>query len=294
MADATAVSSVAVPNSAPESTPSESAAPDFRTMRHKLKVDGQEVEATFDDLVRNFQKGTAADRRFQEAHKLKTEFEPVARMMSEFKQGKLDKLLEFVPEDQARQWMENYLIKYLEHQQLPEGDRRALKLEKDLKQREEELKRLKDSASEGQRQQAEAQAFKEIDEEISEAVKTIGRKPTPRLIARIAEDMLANLDATGSKLSAKDAVSRSLRDVHNDIAEYLPTLPIEELRKLLPKQVLDGLRKADVDDVMSQDPMRGSRQMKSESVTKIRKDEKRGSTEDIFNRLERKLGGNRR
>lgn len=293
MAEATGVSGVPVANSAPIAAPDESQAPDFRTMRHKVKVDGQEVEASYDDLVRSYQKGSSADRRFQEAAKLKSQFEGVAKTFDEFKQGKLDKLLEFVPEDQARQWMENYLIKYIEHQQLPEGDRRALKLEADLKVKEAELKKLTDKATEGERAQAESQAFKEIDEEISEAVKTIGRKATPRLIARIAEDMLANLDATGSKLSAKDAVTRSLRDVHNDIAEYLPTLPIEELRKILPKQVLDGLRKADVDEVMSQDPMQRSRQ-KTEPTKLIRKDEKRGSTEDIFKNLEKKLGSNRR
>lgn len=292
MAEATGASSVAVPNSASAPSP-EAPATDFRQMKHKVKIDGQDLDVGYEDLIKGFQKASSADRRFQDAANFRKQYEPIAKTFEEIKQGKLDRMLELVPEEQFRKLAEDYLIKHIELQNLPEGDRRALKLEKDLAAKDAELKKLQADANKEQVEQANAQAFKEIDEEISGAVKATGKKPTPRLIARIAEDMLANLDATGSKLNAKDALSRSIRDIHSDIAEYLPTLSAEELRKLLPKQALDALRKADVDDVMSQDPIGRSRQ-KSEAPKLVRKDEKRGSTEDIFNRLERKIGGNRR
>lgn len=277
----------AVPaQSAPVDAPAPEAAPPWTTAKHKIKVDGEEIELGWDDLVKEAQKGRGADKRYREAAQLK---QGIAALVDEFKTGKLDKLVELAGADTFRQAAEKYLISYLEEQQLPEGERKARALEKQYKDLESRYSREKEQASQAERQRLEQQAIQEIDLEIADAVKATGRKPTPRLIARIAEHMLATLDAKDARLSAKDAYSRTVQDFREDIAEYLRDMPAAEARKMLPKEFLDALRKDDVAMIASQAPRVAPK--RPGDAPRRANGKERMASDSYFQKLDKRFGG---
>jgi hypothetical protein len=265
-------------------TPTQDSAP---IQKHKLKINGKEAEFTLDEMKVLAQKGESADQRFRDASKMQGQFQDFQKKLES---GELDWMLEKVPADKMKQFAESYLLKYLEEQELPDGERRARQLEKELEKERNEKKKLFEEATAKEKQALMDQAFQEVDTEIGAALKAMGRKPTPRLVARIAETMLAHLEAKNEHMPANDALVRSLDEVKSDSVEFLKTLPAEELRQLLPKETLEALRKADVQAVMSQDPLR-SRQREKTPPSKANGKSRPMSSDDYFKKLEERLGG---
>lgn len=254
----------------------------------RVKVDGNEEEVDLDTLTRDYQKFKSADKRFQEAAALRKEFGPLAEKL---KAGDLDSLVQMVGEDKARAWAEKYLLNWLEYQELPEPEKKARKLEAELNAEREARKREHEEQNKALYEQAQQQAYQEIDQEISDALKAIGKKPTPRMIARIAETMLASLaDESKPRIDGKSAVSHTLSEFIQDFAEYLQGADPEELRKMLPKKTLDAFRKAELDEAMSQVPQRNRQKSESDDAPKRNQKPRNMTTDEWFKHMERRLG----
>ncbi len=141
----------------------------------------------------------------------------------------------------------------------------------------------------------ENQAYAEIESDITQAVKELGHdvKVTPRLLRRIAERMLVHIGASDDpqdfrRVPAKEARDEVLSEGKALIPELLSVLPISEVLALLPKKVREAIRASDVEDAVSQMPKRIREQ--TGQVEKPRKTkEKRMSTDDFFQRMEKKL-----
>ncbi len=167
--------------------------------------------------------------------------------------------------------------------QLLEERARREALENDLKTREE---RDADERSTHLRQAA----AEDLDEQITSAFKTTGLPMTPSRLERVAQYMDASLNATGTLMDAGKALARVQTEIRSDSLEYLESMTIEEARKVLPKKLLDGLRKADIEDVRSQ--TRGTTQNGQQPPRRITDaKQKRMSTDNFFDQLEKKLGG---
>lgn len=279
---------LAVAQAVPETViASETPTPDSAPIpKHKLKINGKEGEFTVDEMKVLAQKGEAADQRFREASNIQKQFQDFQKRLES---GELDGLLERVPADKMKQFAESYLLKYLEEQELPDGERRARQLEKELEKERTEKKKLFEEATAKEKQVLMDQAFQEIDTEIGSALKAMGRKPTPRLVARIAETMLAHLEAKSERMTANDALTHALDETKADSVEYLKTLSAADLRQLLPKETVEALRKADVEAVMSQDPLR-SRQRSQAAPQKQNGKNRPMSSDDYFKKLEERIG----
>ena len=85
--------------------------------RYKLKVNGKEVEKTIDELIRDAQKGVAADEKFQQAASLAKKYSAYEQMEKAIQSGQIGPLIEKLGHDKFRQFAENYLIDYLEYEQ---------------------------------------------------------------------------------------------------------------------------------------------------------------------------------
>lgn len=271
-------------------TVSEAPKPD----RYKLKVNGKEVEKTIDELIRDAQKGVAADEKFQQAASLAKKYSAYEQMERAIESGKIEPLIEKLGHDKFREFAENYLIDYLEYQQLPPEKKEALQYRRELEAAQKQLREIEDSKKEAEIAQHRERALAEIDDEIASVLKEAGKKPTPYLVARIAEQMLASLQSredADPRSVAKSAYSRAVKSLENDVSEYLGNLTVEDARKVLPKELLDALRRSEVELVRSQDPMR-SRQTNQKTERAPRKGEKvRMSTDEFFKqKIEKNLG----
>lgn len=291
-AAAPAIESVAEAE-APVSAPSAEAKP-----KYKVKVDKEELEVEVDELIKRYEHVSASNKRMKEAADLRKQAQAELEALKKDPWSKI-KELGHDPYDLA----EKLLLEKMEYDGLSEGEKRALQAEMKLAQLEKAQQDQDKARSEFLRQQAEHQALKEIDSEISQALAEYGHKPTPRLIARIAETLLAHHETSRSKLkeqfgeeipeeawtkaerlSAKDALKRVDEEYMSDILEYLEGMPVEKL----PKSLREKLREHELKQVLSQDPA-GSRKPRQEMQASKKEKAVRTSTDTFFARMDQKF-----
>lgn len=260
---------------------------------YRLKVNGKEVEKTIDEILGEAQKGIAADERFQEAASLAKKYKQYEQLDRAMQQGNLSFVIDKLGHDKFRQFAENYLIDYLEYEQLPPEKKEALQYKRRAEELQAKLQEQEASKKEAEVAQARSQALAEIDQEISEVLKNFNRKPTPYLVARIAEQMLASLQSrdVDPKSVTKSAYERAVKSLDNDVGEYLANMSVDDARRVLPKHLLDALRKADVEAVRAQDPMRSRQQSKTQEKASKPGQKVRMSTDEFFKqKIEKALG----
>lgn len=282
------------------------APPSFKGTKHRVKIDGTEAEVDYDELVRDYQLRKVSDKRLKEtaelAKRVKAEFEQIEA----FRKDPWSALKSAGQDPYAL--AEQLLLQKMEWEGLSEAEQRAQIAELRAKSLEERIGAEEKRAQEARAAQAEAQALREIDDEIGEALKSSGKKPTPRMIARITETLIAHherqLEALRQefgeeipddaysrvqRLPAAEAVKRVHREYLGDVAEFLSGMSPEELRQALPKSILDALRQSEVDAVLAQDPV-GSRKPRAEATPRQdRRQGQRMSTDDYFAKLEQRL-----
>lgn len=271
-------------------SPDPSAAPP-EPKKYKLNVYGSEVELTEQDLIREAQKGFAADKKWQEAAETMKKAKPV---LDKLQAGDLSFVLDNMPKEQFRRFAEDFLLEQLEWDSLtPEQ-----KEHRELKRFKEETDKQKATEKERAEQEAKAKAAAEwaqkLDTEIADAITESGRKVTPRTVKRMAENMLAMLEQQSTNefkpVSAKDAFGNVIKELESDVTEYLGSLSVDQLMKVLPKETLDGLRKFEVDKAIKQNPTYQKRQV-SDDMPQPKKSTKVTSTDDYINNLIKKFGG---
>lgn len=256
------------------------AMPSFKGTKHKVKVNGKEAEVDYDELVSSFQLRQASDEKFRTAKQLEIEYQSFVKDPWKFaKKHGLD------PHEVA----EKLLYDKIQYENLSDSEKAKLQAETERDELKRKLEELEKTDRERHEEAERAQAMQQIDEDITAALAKLGRKPTPRFIARMAETMLAHLEGDGDAPEMSDVLTSVDREYWSDMSEILESTPVDELRKRLPKKVLDALRKANVDEVLSQDPMR-SRKIQDTEPSPARPKHKRMSTDDYFKNIEKKFG----
>ncbi len=270
---------------------------DLEQPKHRVKIDGEEIEVTTDELYRGYSHSQAANRKFQEASAIRDQ---VNQILASFENGDLSFLERVVPKEKLLKYSEENLQRYLDYQNLTPEAREALEVrlenEKLKSEKEERDRRDRDAQLAKEEQLADEQ----IEKEFVEAVKGLGKdaKVTPRLIRRIAEQMQAALEASEKDpsirpITAKQAAERAYRGIKKDFAEYLETADLQEVMAALPRKVRDALRKADLESVGAQ-IHKGIRQSDKASIDPLRLTEKAGKkkkmhTDDWFKAMEKRL-----
>lgn len=245
--------------------PKEQDVPEWKRVKHRVPVkgdDGNELEVDYDDLVKNFALNKTLTQRGQEAAAKRKEAEALAaRAQAELDAFKRD--LERVKENPeilfhlAKQaglddesfdsLAEERVWRKIQYEKMSEAEKEAYhaKLERDQLKKEKAEREQKDRAA--QEEQLGVQAEKEIEDCVMEAVKFSGLKPTPRLLARIAERTQAVLNAT-DKLPSPEEVAKYVRDwYHQDYSELYDSddISVEDLieKRLLSDKLLNKIQK---------------------------------------------------
>lgn len=249
----------------------------------RLKIDGEEKEIPEEQVLAAAQKWLAGDNRLQKAAEERKTVDQYMKEIEAFKKDPKNalKTAGLNPVEIAQAW----LREQEEYEAMDEHQRENLTLKQKLAELEQRLEEEGKSKKEQQQQLMRQRAATEIDKEIGEALKEIGRKPTPRLVARLAETMIANLRTKGSRMPAKDALTKAESQLKAETTEWLEQLPPEDLLSFLPKKVVEAIRKSEVERVKKSDPM--GKKFESEVKEKVApKKEKRLSTDDWFKKKE--------
>lgn len=293
----TSASGASAPAVAPsDSSPSDKtalppvdAAPDFRKHKHKLKVNDREEELDYDAVLELAQKGKASGDAFRKAAAKEKQ---MAALIDKAKAGDLDWLEELAGGEQLTKWAEKKLLKIIERNEMSQEQREL----QDERARRTQLERERDERAEkdkwSQGAQLREQAHQEIDSKIDSAFKAASLPMTPGRLERVAQLMDASLSTEGTLLDPAKALVLVQKQMRSDTKEILESMTAEEVREFLPKKILDAIRRGDIEDVRSQDPLRRSTRNAADP-TKRSNDtkQKRMSTDDFFNKLEKRLGG---
>ncbi len=259
--------------------------------RHKFKqkVDGKEYEVDFEEMRKGFSHGQAANARMQEAAELQKQFKPFADAADALKSGDWRPMVEMVGYENAKKFSEDLLIHEIEWNKMSPQEQayKQAELERDQLRAEKEARLKKDA--EDQKTAAEKDAWDEIDNDVAEAIKQSGRKPTPRLIARIATEMLDHLEFRKSKLPAADALGKADSRFWTDFAEISAGMDPKDIAAKLPPEVRDALRKLEVETASSHG-FNAGRRPPSPKASKRRGPSKRMSTDNFFENMEKRFG----
>ena len=258
------VSADAAP-AAPETdvTQTDVAQPDpepWKKAKHRVKVDGREMELDYDELLKGYQTNKAADDRFRKASE--TEKQMAAFLMDV--KANPSRWLEFAEQtgiyDKVLSEAEQRLVRKYELEVLKAQDpeKYELVLAKEERDRLKNAVTQREEAERQKKTQEELASFgQEIETEIIQSLQEQGVKPTPRTIARAAEYLLASLDRPNGRMKASEAFQRVRKDYAADLNEYMQGISDDALASFLGDDVRKRIRSHEIKQVRSQVPSAG-------------------------------------
>lgn len=267
----------------------------FAGTKHKIRVDGKDVEVDYDDLKRRASHSTAAADRMKQTAEYRKTAEPMVNAIESFKNGDAGPLVELVGIDAAEEFAEAILKSRVEYDELSDEEKEIQRLKHENQGYKSKEQKAAEAAKAKRVADAEAVAAKQINTEIAELLQQKGRKSTPRMVARAVEYMLAHLEQSKdqSRLTSADAFDRVRQDMSVEIPEYLEGMSPEELVEVLPESVLDALEKHFVKRARAANPFGSSLASTStdDDVPNPKTPPKRHGTGGWFAEKERKYGG---
>jgi len=267
--------------------------PNFKGTKHKVKIDGRESEVDYDELVSDYQARKSSMQRFNEAQRLMKEAQEQASTAAELKEirdalkskdhNALERLL---GPELAEEIAESFLIDKMEKKNMTPAERRAWELEQENKQLKKKQEDDEKSAKQKAKEDADRKAHAQLDNEIKDALQGLGRKPTPTMALRIVDEMIIAREGKKGEISAKDASVRAIKRIHGDIKEYLPGLSAEELRQVIPQEVIDALREDEVKRVTGE---KSQQRRRAPDSTRTKTADKPKSIDEWFDYKSKKL-----
>lgn len=283
-------------NATVEETPKVQANP-YAGTKHRVKVNNQELEVPYEELLSGFGITKAANQKFEQAAALRKE---VDSFIDTLKSGNLRVLEELgVPKDTLNNWAEAQLQDYLEYENLSEADKKRLKAEQERDLYKKQIEEAEEKKKQEQYAALEQQVTSELDLELGNAIKELQeaqgldpkRPVEPWFIARAADLMISDLEAgdpSAPRLSAKAAAQRAWQQVENTVKNYLGAVRTDKLIELLPPSVRDAIRNADVSDAVSTMRTRVRDKQTESTYSPKAKKQDRVSTSDFFKRIEKR------
>lgn len=259
--------------------------------RYKLKVDGREEEVEEEEIIRRAQRASAADKRFQEAAEIQKKYQATVEKLKA-NPWELFQALNMDPHAAAEQ----LLIEKLKLETMTPAERRAYDIEQEnqnlksrLEMTEKEREEEKKAVEEQYFNELKSEAVTTIDQGIVKAIQEAGlKKPTPSLIRRVAQQMLAYHDTNGGKLlEPKTALKKVLDDLQSEWTEALDSLPEAEYETRLPKGFIENLRRHLISKVDT--PASFSKQKSTDTTARPGKRVK-SSTDEFFTMMDKRFG----
>lgn len=235
--------------SAPSATPN----PTASAARFKVKVDGREVEVTQDELLRGYSVNSAAQRRMDEAARIKREADArQQRFEAAKKDPKLARqvLLETLPPEVLNQVAEELIYEQIEQHQMSPEQRRIAELEQELARQAEEREQQAQAAQQQEYEQAFQQNVQEFNKTILETLQKAKVPATEwtaqRTAAYMAENRRYKLGYSPDQIAAQVA-----DEYQGEMRSYAEAMDGEALLAWLGDKVANKIRKADLARIRS-------------------------------------------
>jgi hypothetical protein len=257
--------------------------------KYKLKIYDNEEEYSEEDVLKMAQKTRAADFKFQKAAELD---KARAAWLEAAKKDPwvIFKELGVDPDELAESRLKEKLRLQLmspEQKEAYEAKMERDALKKRLEETEAKTKEEKEALDKEKVDRLKSEYAQQLDHTVPEVFKERGIAPTPRRIARAAEYLIAHAETHGKVPDFKQAIDFSEKELEKDFQDFLPKMTVEQLLKVLPRNLRDGLRKYDLDELKQQNPLR-TKETKAQTPPKSVPRRARMSSDEWFDNLTKK------
>lgn len=226
----------------------EEIAPENGVRMFKVKVNGQDMEVSEDELISGYQTRKASDEKFREASMSKKQAEEFIHLLRTNPRKVLSN-----PDlgIDVRKFAEEFLVEQMEEEMMDPRDRELRDARKQLQEIEDEKKRVKDESEASQAAELREQYSQEYQTSIVDALQSSGLPKSEHTVKRMAYYMHQGLKR-GMNLGAKDVVSLVKQDYIDEQKSLYSNLDGDMLLELLGSDVANKIRKHDISKVKGQ------------------------------------------
>lgn len=241
--------------------------------KYELMVNGKkrEVEVDFDndeDVKKYLQKAFAADEKFQEAAMTRKQAE---QLVEALKTNPLAILRHPELGLDVKELATRILNDEIAEMEKSPEQKRIEELENKLKEREELEKKLQDEKREAEKQRIQAEAYKQLDDDITAALSNSDLPKSPYVLKRIADAMIEATELGYVDVRVQDIMPYVEQQVMSEIQQMFEAKPADVMEKLIGKKNLDGYRKSKISKVKAK-PVE-TQQMKDTGAKEVAKKE---------------------
>jgi hypothetical protein len=254
------------------SASSEAAAAKAEEIRkHRVTVDGEEIEVDEPELLKGYSRTRAANKRFEDAAKARKELDQT-RAQIEAREREFTETIQLVRSPKHRveaiarllggqealhdlavdvlaqrmEWESLPLEERKRREQMTEREKRIAEEERQIEAREKALKERRRAELDAQSKSLVAQYQKTFPE----ALKKAGAPSTPYAVQRLARTMGDALDA-GAPLSLDEAAQIVAEDIRDELRSVASSADPNTLREMLGENA-EKLRQAELERVRAQ------------------------------------------
>lgn len=226
-----------------ESRPAKTAAP---SKTHKVKIDGQEVELTEDELRKYASLGKSAYKRMEEAATVRKENEALKRDINKFFEVIKNDPLSILKDEalglDVKKLAEMIMNEEIERAKKTPEQIRIEQLEKELAAKVTREKEAEEARKKLEWEKLQNDAAASIERDIMEALDSKELPKSPYVMNRMV-NMLYLAAQNNIDLSAKEVLPIVKKQIMDDFKGLTGLLPEEQLEALLGDDKISSLRK---------------------------------------------------
>lgn len=206
-----------------------------------IKVDGQVLELSKDEMVKYAQLGKAGQARMEEAARIKTEAMQLVKMLRDNPEAVLADPYVLGSEEKVIELAQKILSKKMEDEQKSPEAREKERLEKELEELRQKVKQDEEQRQAAEYERMVQQQEAQLEEQITEALETSGLPKSPFVLKRLADVMIAAAE-NEKDISPKQALNIVKREMQKDIREYIDALQEDALEEFISAEKVKKLR----------------------------------------------------
>lgn len=254
--------------------------------KYDLKVNGKtksiELDLSDDKSVQDYlQKAMAANEKFEEAATLRKD---VQLLVKTLKENPLAILTHPDVGIDIKKLAEQVINQELEDMAKSPEQKRLEELEKMLASEKEEKARLAEEKRMAELSKAEEAQLREINTQITDALKASSLPKVPYVVKRISDTMVAAFDMGYKDVSVKDIIPIVERQLQEEFGGFFDASSEDALEKLMGKN-LDRIRKKRLASKKVAPTASAVKPTGAEAKPKEAKEEPKKRFEDIFGKF---------
>lgn len=215
---------------------------------YQLQINGKakdiEIDTDNDDEMRKYlQKAMAADEKFQEAAMTRKQAEQLVDMlrtnpMAILKHPELGL--------DIKQLATQILNEELEEMAKTPEQKKLEEMEQKLKSYEEEKKKLEEGKRQADMERIQAEAYQQLDDDITEALGRSDLPKSPYVIKRISDAMIEAVQLGYVDVRVQDIMPYVEQQITEEIQAMFQAKPADVMEKVIGKKNLDNYRKSKI------------------------------------------------